>query len=152
MNALKTRIAGCRPAPTRFLAAMLLASLAMGSGCKSDDGVAAPGTPARDPLPYALYPNVVVHDGLEKDLVAEEPIVEPAAQYTPLSVRVPLRSVADETLRLKYRLVFYDERQKQLTMNPVWQPISFPPRTRRFVGGNAISEKATSWELELRRR
>ena len=131
----------------------LIATVMFGPiGCAGSNPIMTPGTPAADPIPMGLYPNIVVHQNLEKLLVAEPPIIKAATQLTPLAIRVLIRSVSDKSLLLQYRFVFYAPNHEQTSTNPVWRDVQIPPRTRRFIFANAISMESTDWDLEIRYR
>ncbi|MEM1444455.1 MAG: DUF1425 domain-containing protein [Planctomycetota bacterium] len=112
----------------------------------------APNTAAPDPLPASAYPQIVLHGGLEQEIVKERPVVTAAQPTVPMSVRVPLRSVIDGHRVLQYRFVFFDASGGIVSDNPVYRTVSFPPRTRRFIEAQAISLEAVDWELEVRPR
>jgi hypothetical protein len=114
-------------------------------GC---DTTRAPRTPSADRV--TNYPNIVLIDRLDRDLVASQPIVKPATNDTPLSVVAPIRSISDKPLYLKYCFVFLDADGKALS-DPVWYEIAFLDRTQRNLSANAISLKAVDWRLEIRR-
>ncbi len=132
-------------AGTLVLAVSTLMTL---GGCAANTN---PPTPGQDPVPASAYPQVIVSPSLTSRLVADEPIVVPATDI-PLAVRVPVRSVDQHAMFLEYRFIFYGPNKKQLTQNPVWRSVTFPPRTRRMVSANAISLEAMDWELEIRHR
>jgi len=121
-------------------------------GLGACDTVKAPATPAWDPLPAHAYPQIVLHDKLDRLLVKEQPIVHPATEIRPMRVQVPIRSVLGSTLRLRFRFVFYGPDREVLSENPVWRAMVIPPRVRRYVSAQAIQLRATDWELEIKRR
>lgn len=112
----------------------------------------APNTAAPDPLPAGAYPQIVLLDGLEQSLVKEQPQVRFATDRVPMKAKVPLRSVVDHGTTIEYRFIFRDVNEDDTTTNPIRRTMTFPPRTRRFVEATAISLKAVSWELEIRRK
>jgi hypothetical protein len=130
---------------------MVLSAGVMGLGMFANlacDSTRAPRTPAEDRV--AKYPNIVLIDRLDRDLVASQPIVKPATDLTPLSVVAPIRSISDEPLYLKYCFVFLDADGKALS-DPVWYEVTFLDRAQRNLSANAISLKAVDWRLEIRR-
>ena len=131
----------------------VLSLVIFAAGCSSPDTVAAPDTPAGDPLPEDAYPQIILQGRDLKQLVVKEaPNVTPASDVEPMRVRVPIRSVVDTTLNLEYRFIFYNEDRDQVTRNPTWQPLVLPRYTRRYVQANAIQLAASYWELEIRYR
>ncbi len=141
--------------PSRMKLCLLAAAGALWTvaACEQPDAVMAPGTPARDPLPGSVYPNIILHNDLEQVLVLnEDPILTPVTETTTLGVRVPIRSVTEDTLFLKYRFRFYGPQREQTSRNPVWRSITIAPRTREIISANAIVMEAVGWELEIKRQ
>jgi hypothetical protein len=140
-------------------AALLLAlSSSLLAGCAKDvdpgpppDLVRGTPTPAWDPQP--VYPNVALSPGLDRMLVlvaSEGPAVAASDGVTPLRVRVPLRSTADDDLLVQYRFFFYGPGKEPLTENPVWHAATIPARQRQWFTANALSLRANDWDLEVR--
>ncbi len=122
------------------------------TGCsKPDDPVMAPGTPALDPIPTSEYPRIVLHGLLEKELVYDDPVEVAATGRSPMQIRVPLRSVSHKVEIIEYRFVFYGPQLEQ-TSTGAWHTVTLPPRTREIVTASALTLKAESWELEVRRQ
>jgi hypothetical protein len=120
-------------------------------GCgPGPDNVMAPNTAAPDPLPEGAYPEIVLLNGLEHVVVKEKPTVTGPTSEGPLNVRVPIRSVTDEWLRIEYRFMYSTADGEQLTTDPIWHQQQIAPRTRVFLQSNALSQRATKWQLEIR--
>jgi hypothetical protein len=65
-------------------------------------------------------------------------------------VRVPIRSVADEWVHIKYRFMFSTEDGEQLTTDPVWHDQQIAPRLKVSLEGTALSHRARRWQLEIK--
>ncbi len=119
-------------------------------GCKSSDPLMAPNTAATDPLPANAYPQLVLLDGLEQVLVKERPTIKPPEGDDTLLVRIPMRSVTDQTLHIQWQIVFSTDDGEQLTDNPVWQQEAILPRTRKVLEARALTRRATKWNVTIR--
>lgn len=128
-----------------FTRCFLLAAIVVLGGCMPD----RPAYTA-EPDPVGDYPEIVLTPALRNKLVRFEPVVVPATDDQPMKVRVPLRSRVDEVLYVQYRVIFYGPDMEQLTRYPVWYDLRIDKRTRVVISANSISQKATSWVLEVR--
>lgn len=124
--------------------------LAATVGCQGPDLVKAPNTAAPDPLSAQAYPDIVLVDGLERSLVKEQPYIQPPGGDDTLLVRVPLRSIVDSPVRIRWQIVFSTDTGEQLTDNPVWHEEVILPRTRKFIEARALTRRATKWNLTVR--
>ena len=114
-------------------------------GCKSTD----PATPSPDTVSADQYPNIVLDPDLEDALVRTAPNVRPAADGQPLRISVPIRSICQVPLNLRYRVLYYDRFGKQTNRNPVWRDIHMMARARHIISDNAISLDAVDWTIEV---
>ncbi len=123
------------------------------SACHSDpppDPVKAPVTASADALPANAYPEIVMLDGTEQLLVKEQPVIHPPSGDDPLLVRIPFRSISDQTVGIKWQMVFSTDDGEQVTENPVWHEEVILPRTRKYIEARALSSRATKWNLTIR--
>jgi len=133
------------------LVALCLVVSVVVAGCKGPDNVKAPGTAADDPLPAGAYPEIVLLGDLPTVLVKQnvEFIRDPGGRLPPVA-RATLRSVADKTIIIQYRFLFFGPNGEQLTRNPVWRERAIQARTRVTLEANAINLDATRFEMEVR--
>lgn len=125
----------------------ILAVLAAGCG---HDTIKGPRTAGPDAVPLEGYPNVLLRDGLHRKLVLlGQPDVKPPTATSTMSVRVRLRSVADETVMIRYRFRFYGADREVLTRDPVWYTVDVSPTHDRTFEARAIQLTAADWELEV---
>jgi hypothetical protein len=121
---------------------------AIGTGCQQP----RPVTPEADQIPLGEFPNITLMRIRSDELAAERPIVTPAAGRKPMQISVSLRSLCEYPIMAEYRYVFYDQNMVSVTMSPTWREVVFGPLQRQILTANSISEKATNWSLEVRRR
>ena len=125
------------------------------------DTTKAPAGARQDPLYSEAYPSVVLMEGLDRGLVAGEPIVTHATPERPMQVTVPIRSIDDRPLNVQYRFLFLDEAGRPMNDGPGgWRFVNIGPRVQIFVKGNSMealsavgSARGTNpadWRLELR--
>lgn len=133
------------PLLTRVAASVLAL---LGAGCQQP----RPVTPEADQIPLSEYPNVTLIRIRSDELAAERPIVTPATGRKPMQVTVSIRSLCEYPVFAEYRYVFYDDAMVAVTMSPTWREVVFGPLQRQILTANSISEKATNWSLEVRRR
>lgn len=127
------------------------ASLLILPGCKGQDNIKAPQTIRTDPLAGA-YPQNIALSGLQNAIVIGQPIVDPATADNPMKVSVPLRSVADGTLRVQYKFIFMDGRGRPVkSNNDGWRYQVLAPRAEVFLENNSMDTDAVDWRLEVRR-
>lgn len=127
---------------------MLAAGICLG-GCNKDN-VRAPEGIRTDPLAGG-YPQNVALNGLHNSLVVDQPIVEPRSADRPMRVTVPLRSVAEGTLRVQYRFILLDDRGRPVRSNQEgWRYQVIARRTQVFVETSALDTDAVDWRLEVR--
>jgi hypothetical protein len=131
-----------------IVVAMLAAGICLG-GCNKDN-VRAPEGIRTDPLAGG-YPQNVALNGLHNSLVVDQPIVEPRSADRPMRVTVPLRSVAEGTLRVQYRFILLDDRGRPVRSNQEgWRYQVIARRTQVFVETSALDTDAVDWRLEVR--
>jgi hypothetical protein len=138
-----------------LIATVLGISLAL-AGCRQDppppppDTVRAPATIGEDELPAGAYPEIVMLDGLESALVKTQVTVIPSDGKDTLLVRVPVRSVIDGPLRIKWQIIFSTDDGQQVSENPVWHEEVILPRTKKVLEARALTRKATRWNMTIR--
>ncbi len=128
----------------------LASSLLVGTltGC---DTVRPPSSAKIDQLLPEQYPKLVIEDpGLAK-LLAVTPgkVVVDRTPDRPISVSVPIRSLADNTMRVQYRYLWLDEKGREIRRGE-WIRDSFAPRIERQLQGSAVDMKSVDWRLEVR--
>lgn len=132
----------------RPLGAVTLLATAILGGCAQP----RPVTPEPDEIPNRRFPNVTLIRIREDQMAADEPIVTPARDGGPMSVRVPIRSLVERTIEAEYRFLFYTENMDLVTMSPSWREVIFAPLQRHVLQANSVSDRAAKWTLEVRRR
>ena len=126
------------------------ASLLMLPGCKGPDNVKAPQTIRTDPLAGA-YPQNIALSGLHNRIVIGQPMVDPAQSDSPMKVTVPLRSVADGTIRVQYKFIFLDGRGRPVRSNlDGWRYQVIAARAEVFLEATSMDTDAADWRLEVR--
>jgi uncharacterized protein YcfL len=142
---------------SQFHNCLLVVALSMTiTGCSSDnqnpDLVKAPHTVLDDPLPKGAYPQIVVLDDLQRQVVGSGLIVDKADESVSrtMRVRATLRSVSDREVPVQYRFVFMGADGASLSDDTVWQSLNFAPRTERTLTGSAPNFQAVDWRLEVR--
>ncbi len=70
----------------------------------------------------------------------------------PLRVTVPVRTLVakGETIRVQYKFTFLDQTGRPLSPDGDWHYVRMPANTKRFFEGNALDQRATDWQLEIR--
>jgi uncharacterized protein YcfL len=129
------------------------ASVAMLGGCAGDP-VKPPLGARQDALPTQDYPKVNIVDDnfeLQNYLVVDKGAIVTVmpGDGKPLSVSVPVRSTADNRMRLQYQFYWRDSNGVTIGQSG-WRRYEVEPRTQFQAKGNAISPDATDWRLEIR--
>jgi len=131
----------------------LTAALAVAlSGLGACDTIKAPDIVRQDPLPQGAYPQQVVLEGLNRGIVSGDPVVRGPSDSMPMTVTVPLRSVADKTLHVQYQFEFLDANGLPVRGTPTsgWRFVTVEPRTQVFAVANALDTDAVDWRLQVR--
>lgn len=131
------------------MGATLLTGLA---GC--NDPIKAPLGARQDALPADQYPKVNIVDDnfqLQKFLVVDNTsiVAVGAMDGKPMSVTVPVRSTADNRMRLQYQFYWRDNNGVTIGQSG-WRRIEAEPRTQFQATANAITQEAVDWRLEIR--
>lgn len=139
-----------RTISTAAMLAVALAGMMVLPGCKGQDNVKAPQTIRTDPLAGG-YPQNIALAGLHEGVVIGQPMVDAATADQPMQVAVPLRSVADHTLRVQYKFMFLDGRGRPVKSNlDGWRYQVLAPRAEVFLEASAMDTDAADWRLEVR--
>ncbi len=141
-----SRRASRAPMPLLVAGGLLVAGLA---GC--DTGPRPPAGAFQDPVLASNYPNVTVDPGLQKFLVVDYSLIvaQPATEQRPLFVQVPARSQADNEFAIQYNFEFYGSDNRKLGETG-YKTAVIPSRRQIMLSGNAITEKAAAWRLDVR--
>lgn len=134
---------------TLRVAALLLAVALAGvvlPGCRHKKPTAAPA----DPVARANYPHSITIRGLEKVIVAGEPVVEPATEHKPMRVTVPVRNTDRKVVYTQYLFEFFDAKGQPLRQTGSWQYLVIQPNMQVFMQGYAVDTSATDWRLTIR--
>lgn len=127
---------------------MLVAVVGLG-GC-AQRRYEAPATAVQDP---AAYPQIVLSPELTGWVAADRPIVTQGDNGSgPLAVTVPVRTLVKrgETIRMQYRFIFFDSMGRPIAPEGDWHYERMPANTRRYFEANALDDRATDWQLEIR--
>lgn len=133
---------------------MVVFSLPLGVGllvgCVPGLGLdSGPGRIPADSLPVEAYPQVVPLDGVADLLVApSSPVVRRDEARGLLTVRVPLRSIVDDTIQLRYRFQYFDADGAELERDP-WHGVAIAGRTAFELTGRTLRSQARTWRLEI---
>lgn len=127
-----------------WTAAVLTAVMVI--GCKHKKPTAAPA----ETVTRANYPHSVTIRGLDKLIVAGEPLVEPATQHKPMRVTVPVRNTDRKEVHTQYLFEFFDGKGQPLRQAGSWQYLAIQPNMQVFMQGYAIDTAATDWRLTIR--
>ncbi len=135
---------------TGTLGAGLLVGL---SGCNSDT-VKAPLGSRPDQLPANQYPKINIVDDnfkLQNFLVIDGGSIVAIGPMDgkPLKVTVPVRSTADNRMRLQYQFYWRDSNGVTIGQSG-WRRFEVEPRTQFQASANAITQDAVDWRLEIR--
>lgn len=130
---------------------LALASVSLLAACQQDT-VKPPFTPATDPLPAQYYPAITLEPALAGALVVDPGriVTDNPTMTTPLSVQVPIRSMADRMIKVQYEFQWFDAQGREVGRSGFKQE-QFPARQQVMLAGNALSSAATGWRLEIRR-
>lgn len=142
-----------RATRTTLTLAALLAGAALVGGCQSDPAKAPLGS-RQDALPTQDYPKVNIVDDnfqLQNYLVVDKSAIVAVlpGDGKPLSVSVPVRSTADNRMRLQYQFYWRDSNGVTIGQSG-WRRYEVEPRVQFQAKGNAITQDATDWRLEIR--
>mgnify|MGYP002780780212 CR=1 FL=1 len=126
-------------------------ALVMGvaGGC---DKTRPPPSVGLDPLGGQNYPKVaIVEPSLARVLTVDpnEVRVTKATADTPMSVVVPIRSVADNRMRVQYKFYWYDSTGR-LVRESTWRPEMIEPRFKVTMQGAATDLESADWRMEIR--
>ncbi len=110
-----------------------------------------PAGASMDPLPDSEYPTIVLHDGLDADLVRGEVRVERSASGHIRRVVALIRSWSDTPLYVEYRVTYRDSDGAELNAVSRWHPIMLLPRSRKSITDVAVESGADSFVVEIRR-
>ncbi len=131
-----------------IVVAMLAAGVCLG-GCNKDN-VRAPEGIRTDPLAGG-YPQNIALSGLHNALVIGQPVVDSSIADKPMRISVPLRSVAEGTLRVQYRFILLDDRGRPVRTNQEgWRYQVLARRAEVFLETTALDTDAVDWRLEVR--
>lgn len=135
---------------TRSMIVMgVLATAMLVGGCNKDN-VQAPQSVRSDPLAGG-YPQNIALKGLHNGVVIGKPIVDAATDDQPMRVTVPLRSVADGTLRTQYKFTFLDGRGRPVRSNTnTWRYQVLAAKAEVFLEATSLDTDAADWRLEVR--
>lgn len=137
--------------PTVMLAGLIAGGILLSAGCNKDR-YRAPGSAGLDPMPLEIYPKVAVEPPLDRHLVVEPDLIVIDDIGGILSVSVPVRITSRRygESNIQYRFKFYDDRGRELPVQPGWRRHRLPFRTQEQLVGNATDSNATDWRLEIR--
>lgn len=136
--------------PLNVLAMLTVAAAMIFVGGCNKDNVQGPQGVRSDPLAGG-YPQNVALSGLHNGIVIGKPIVDAATEDQPMRVTVPLRSVADRTLRTQYKFTFLDDRGRPVRSNrESWRYQVIAPKAEVYLEANALDTDAVDWRLEVR--
>ena len=139
-----------RDCETRQFANLGVALLLLGLGSCQQDRIKAPYRGQLDLMPLVDYPQIAVQGGLHEALWFGQPDVDLATDVSPMSVRVPVRSIHDRYgLNIQYRFDFYDQNMRPLS-NAGWRFTHLRPRVGETLEANALHINATKFRLEVR--
>lgn len=119
-------------------------------GC-AQDKVRGPSTANIDQLAPENYPKLVIEEPALAKVMAVTParVVVDRPADRPMSVTVPVRSIADNTMRVQYRYIWFDDKGREVRTGE-WRREVFAPRVERQLQGAAVDMKSTDWRLEVR--
>jgi uncharacterized protein YcfL len=134
-----------RPAGTIMLC--LLCCTALG-GCKADT---APSSGMGDSYPAPLNdPTIsVVSPELREWIVFQSPLVI-REDGKPMAVEIPARNVTYNAYNVEYRILFYDERGKEISPVMGWKFARFEPKQVVRLNANELGTEAKSYRMEIR--
>ncbi len=139
---------------TLALTSTLTAGLITGlAGCNTDP-VKPPLGSRPDQLPASQYPKVNIVDDnrqLQNFLVIDGGSIVAIGPVDdkPLNVMVPVRSTADNRMRLQYQFYWRDSNGVTIGQSG-WRRYEAEPRTQFQASANAITLEAVDWRLEIR--
>lgn len=125
--------------------ALVLAAVCL-PACRHKKPTAAPG----DPVARANYPHSITIRGLDKVIVAGEPMIEPATQQRPMRVTVPVRNTDHKDVHTQYLFEFFDAKGQPIRQSGSWQYLAIQPNMQVFMQGYAVDTAATDWRLTVR--
>lgn len=130
-----------------LISAVLLGGM---PGC-AQDKVRGPSTANIDQLAPENYPKLVIEEPALAKVMAVTParVVVDRPADRPMSVTVPVRSIADNTMRVQYRYIWFDDKGREVRTGE-WRREVFAPRVERQLQGAAVDMKSTDWRLEVR--
>ncbi len=134
---------------TLLLLAPLAACRSGGPRCSPDPR--PPSAAPRDLLDESDYPQLVLLDGLETQIVRDEIRVDRSDAGEIRRVVAPIRSVGDRTLRLQYRVIYRDGKGAEITANPRWHSVVVEPRLRRSITDVPVESGAMDFFIEIRK-
>lgn len=131
-----------------LLAAGLIAAGAA-PGC--DTGPRPPAGVVQDPIVQAQYPNITIDGALQRFLAVDytQIVYRKPTETTPVFVQVPARSQADNEFAVQYNFEFFDESGRKVGQTG-YKLETIPSRRQVFMTGNAITQEAVAWRLDIR--
>ncbi|MCP3905848.1 MAG: DUF1425 domain-containing protein [Planctomycetes bacterium] len=147
-----------RPGPAVLPAALtavlftgLLASTSGLVGCETPPPNVAPVAGLPDPVPDPYNnPQVMLMDPDLQSLLAFPPAVVFNDPGRVMEVEQPVRNFTTETLLVDYRIVFYDDRGREVSPVMDWEFAPIRSKQMRRLKANALDDTAEDFRVEVK--
>ncbi|MBA4028370.1 MAG: hypothetical protein C0475_04440 [Planctomyces sp.] len=135
----------------RSLALLAAGLLAAGAAPACDSGPRPPAGVVQDPIVQPQYPNITIDGALQRFLAVDytQIVYRKPTETTPVFVQVPARSQADNEFAVQYNFEFFDETGRKVGQTG-YKLETLPSRRQVFMTGNAITQAAVAWRLDIR--
>jgi hypothetical protein len=134
------------------IALMLMAGLMLfSSGCQSTPPDTSPSAGVGDWYPAPMNdPQISVVSPELRDVLWFQPAIVTNDGQRPMVVEVPMRNVTTEKYLVEFRIIFFDEHDRQL--NPVmgWEFMPVLPKQVVRLRRSAMSTDAEGYRLEVK--
>jgi len=126
------------------LLAILVAVTSL-SGCRTDK-----------PLEGKLeanngYPNATISDTDLQKLLRFQPYTSQRVENGNLQISQPVRSLADYSMNLQYRVIWFDAQGVPLAPQGSWIPKTLEPNQPDYIVSNSTSDRAVDFNVQFRR-
>lgn len=131
--------------------ALLFSLVVLSAGVVGCDPQRVPPGARRDPLPAGGYPVITVEAGLQPFIGVDDANVKvtEGSIERPMTVSVPIRSLADNQAAIQYEFTWFDKEGRELRRGG-WKFTALEPRLQKQLQGNAMDSQSAGWRLEIR--
>ncbi len=135
----------------RMLSGVSLLCVILITSCQEPASNPAPNAGLSDPVPPPYNdPDITVIDNDLHQWLAFQPAVVVRMESQPLSVEVPLRSIADDQYIIQYRFSFFEANGSLLEPVMLWERAVLEPKAMSVLKANALDQRAAIWKLQVR--